>query len=156
MQPFQGNAHATWKKILESNGLFKILFHLAAPQSIWDLSSLIQDQTHAPALGRQCLNHQSTREVPESKFCKPWPLREPVSVWRVPCFPSRALDWFFAWKPFALRIFPLVRIGLRIVYFWTQKFWFLYGSSKLRLKLKKCFLKLLLSSYMLSYIDKRS
>ena len=31
---------------------------------MWDLSSLTRDQTHFPCLGRQILNHWTTRRVP--------------------------------------------------------------------------------------------
>ena len=31
---------------------------------MWDLSSLTRDQTHVPCIGRQILNHWTTREVP--------------------------------------------------------------------------------------------
>ena len=33
---------------------------------MWGLSSLARDQTHAPCIGRQSLNHQTTEDVPES------------------------------------------------------------------------------------------
>ena len=35
-------------------------------QSMWDLSSLTRDQTHIPYIGRQIINHWTTREVPMS------------------------------------------------------------------------------------------
>ena len=31
---------------------------------MWDLSSLMRDQTHVPCNGREILNHWATREVP--------------------------------------------------------------------------------------------
>ena len=31
---------------------------------MWDLSSPTKDQTHIPCIGRQSLNHWTTREVP--------------------------------------------------------------------------------------------
>ena len=34
------------------------------PQGTWDLISLIRDRTPAPCIGRQSLNHWTTREVP--------------------------------------------------------------------------------------------
>ena len=36
----------------------------AAPHGMWDLSSLTRDQTHAPKVEAQSLNHWTTREVP--------------------------------------------------------------------------------------------
>ena len=41
-------------------------FYLAAPglsNSMWDLSSLIRDKTREPCIGRQILNHWTTKEV---------------------------------------------------------------------------------------------
>ena len=35
---------------------------------MWDLSSLTRDQTHVLYIGRQILNHWTTREVPFSSF----------------------------------------------------------------------------------------
>ena len=35
---------------------------------MWDLSSPIRDQTHVPCIGRQILNHWTTREVPLLEF----------------------------------------------------------------------------------------
>ena len=35
-------------------------------QGMWDLSSLMRDQTRTPCIGRQSLNHWITREVPFS------------------------------------------------------------------------------------------
>ena len=40
------------------------------PQSIWDLSSLTRNRTCTPSIGRQSLNHWTTRVVPESFFKK--------------------------------------------------------------------------------------
>ena len=34
-------------------------------RGMWDLSSLIRDQTHTPCSGRRSLNHWTTREVPQ-------------------------------------------------------------------------------------------
>ena len=34
------------------------------PQGMWDLSSPIRDRTRTPCIGRRCLNHRTTREVP--------------------------------------------------------------------------------------------
>ena len=31
---------------------------------MWDFTSLIRDQTHTPCIGKQSLNHWTTREVP--------------------------------------------------------------------------------------------
>ena len=36
------------------------------PWVMWDLSSLTRDQTHVLSIGRQILNHCTTREVPVS------------------------------------------------------------------------------------------
>ena len=35
---------------------------------VWDLSSLTKGQTHIPCIGRQVLNHWTTREVPHFYF----------------------------------------------------------------------------------------
>ena len=35
------------------------------PHGMWDVSFLTRDQTHVPCIGRQILNHWSTREVPK-------------------------------------------------------------------------------------------
>ena len=37
--------------------------------SIWDLSSLTRDWTHAPCIGTWSFNHWTTREVPAFSFC---------------------------------------------------------------------------------------
>ena len=34
------------------------------PRGIWNLSFLLRDRTHIPRIGRQILNHWTTREVP--------------------------------------------------------------------------------------------
>ena len=34
------------------------------PHGIWDLSSPVRDRTSIPCIGRQILNHWTTREVP--------------------------------------------------------------------------------------------
>ena len=43
-----------------------LLFYVLVfwPQGIWDPSSLTRDRTHTPCIGRQRLNHWTTREVP--------------------------------------------------------------------------------------------
>ena len=38
------------------------------PCSMWDLSSLTRIRTHIPCIGRQVLNHLTTREVPSSVY----------------------------------------------------------------------------------------
>ena len=38
------------------------------PQGMWDLSSQSRGRTCTPCLGRQCLNHWTTREVPICLF----------------------------------------------------------------------------------------
>ena len=43
-------------------------FFLAAPHGMWDLSSPTKDQTHIPCIGRQSLNHWTSREIPEDKI----------------------------------------------------------------------------------------
>ena len=43
---------------------------LAAPCSMWDLSSLTGDWTCAPWIWRQCLNHWTAREVPVLCFLR--------------------------------------------------------------------------------------
>ena len=43
-------------------GLHKLL------PGVWSLSSLTKDQTHTSSIGRQILNHWSTREIPEHIF----------------------------------------------------------------------------------------
>ena len=35
------------------------------PHGMWDVSFLTRDQTHVPCIGRQILNHWTTREVPK-------------------------------------------------------------------------------------------
>ena len=47
--------------------LFHILFFYW-PWGMWELSSLTRDQTHTPCIGKQNLNHWTTREVPQ------WPV----------------------------------------------------------------------------------
>ena len=48
-------------------------FFLAAPSCLWDLSSLSRNQTQAPAVEAQSLNHWTTREVPPMPlFQAPW------------------------------------------------------------------------------------
>ena len=44
--------------------LFNCFLFLATPCGMWDLSSLTRLQTHIPCVGRQSLNHWTTREVP--------------------------------------------------------------------------------------------
>ena len=44
--------------------LFLLYVLIFWPQGIWDLSSLTRDQTRAPYIERQSLNHRTTREVP--------------------------------------------------------------------------------------------
>ena len=46
--------------------LFCVLFFLAT--STWDLSFPTRDGAHTPCIGRQSLNHCTTREVPQRKF----------------------------------------------------------------------------------------
>ena len=38
--------------------------NVATLQGTWDLSSLTRDQIHIPCIGRQGLNHSTTREIP--------------------------------------------------------------------------------------------
>ena len=38
------------------------------PRGIGDLNSLIKDQTHIPCIGRQSLNHWTTKEVPKISY----------------------------------------------------------------------------------------
>ena len=40
------------------------------PSGLWDLSSPNRDQTHIPCIGRQILNHWTTREVPSMRTFK--------------------------------------------------------------------------------------
>ena len=40
------------------------------PHGMWDLSSPTRDQIHVPCIGRQILNHWTTREVPPLFFKK--------------------------------------------------------------------------------------
>ena len=47
------------------------------PQVLWDLSSQIRDQTCTPSIGRQSLNHWTTRDILWNMFFKlqnPWVL----------------------------------------------------------------------------------
>ena len=39
-------------------------------QGMWDLSSLARDRTRSPCIGRQSLNHWTTREVPHFAISK--------------------------------------------------------------------------------------
>ena len=51
--------------------VFCCLFDLVLvswPQGMWDLSSQTRGRTCTPCLGRQCLNHWTTREVPICLF----------------------------------------------------------------------------------------
>ena len=43
-----------------------LLFYVLVfwPRGMWGLTSLTRDQTHTPFIGRQSLNHWTTREVP--------------------------------------------------------------------------------------------
>ena len=45
-----------------------VLFYVLVswPRSVWDLSSLVRDWTRTPCIGRQSLNHWTTREFPPS------------------------------------------------------------------------------------------
>ena len=43
---------------------FIAVHRLSCSTGMWDLSSLTRDQTHFPCLGRQILNHWTTRRVP--------------------------------------------------------------------------------------------
>ena len=43
---------------------FCFMFLFLWPRGMWDLSSLTRDRTHSPLIGRQNLNHWTTREVP--------------------------------------------------------------------------------------------
>ena len=47
---------------------FCFIFWFLWPRGMWDLSSLTRDPTHTPCIGRQSLNHWTTREVPVC-FC---------------------------------------------------------------------------------------
>ena len=47
---------------------FLNFYFVATPHSMWNLSSLTRDQTHAPALKAQSLNHGTAREVPKYGF----------------------------------------------------------------------------------------
>ena len=38
------------------------------PQGMWDLSSLVRDQTGTPCIGKQSLNQWTVREDPELRF----------------------------------------------------------------------------------------
>ena len=41
---------------------------LSCPRGTWDLTSLTRDQTGVPCIGRQSLNHWTSREVPTGDF----------------------------------------------------------------------------------------
>ena len=50
---------------------FLIFFYfLATLYGMWDLSSPTRDGTQAPCIGRQILNHWTTREVPGNVLLK--------------------------------------------------------------------------------------
>ena len=54
-------------EVIHSTDVFFSLFFLAEPHGLWDLSSLIRDQTRAPctlAVEAWSLNHWTAREVP--------------------------------------------------------------------------------------------
>ena len=44
------------------------LFFFFLPQSMWDLSFPIKDQTHGPCLGSTVLTTKSDREIPGKYF----------------------------------------------------------------------------------------
>ena len=53
---------------LEFSFVFNIYLFMAVSDfcwSTWDLCSLIRDRTHLLCVGRQILNHWTTREVPD-------------------------------------------------------------------------------------------
>ena len=61
--------------------MFMFTYILATSCGLWDLSSSTTDQTHAPAVGTQSLNHWTPREVPASVYLdgtetKCWNLRK--------------------------------------------------------------------------------
>ena len=49
-----------------------LLFYVLVfwPQGMWDLSSPTRDRACTPCIGRQSLNHQTAREIPEYIFLK--------------------------------------------------------------------------------------
>ena len=61
--------------------LYVLFFWL---QGMWDLGSLSRDRTCTPCVGRQCLNHWTTREIPwlvleekeDDKWSDHWKTRE--------------------------------------------------------------------------------
>ena len=50
--------------IVVTGGLSSCDPQVLLPCSMWDLSSLTRDQTRVPYIGRQSLDHQTTREIP--------------------------------------------------------------------------------------------
>ena len=51
------------------------------PWGMWDLSFLIRDQIGTPCIGRQGLNHQTTRDVPDTVFLS-WQTRSHMIISR--------------------------------------------------------------------------
>ena len=62
----------TWYLLLRHMGFSLVVVHglsscgvpAQLPCNMWDLSSLTRDRTRIPCIGRQILNHWTTREVP--------------------------------------------------------------------------------------------
>jgi len=93
--------------------------------SIWDLSSLTRDWTHAPCIGSWSFNHWTTREVPAFSFCSCTRWRQEVeTVWVSPLSKhekwdpgprSKGWPWTRAWAHLAQEwhgkaiIFPVLK-----------------------------------------------
>ena len=52
--------------IIKKNTIY--YYYFATPCSMWDFSSVTRDQTHAPVMEAQNLNHWTAREVPKLLF----------------------------------------------------------------------------------------
>ena len=73
----------------ESNLLFSAHGHWSARaqplHSMWDLSLLTRDRTHAPRIATRILNHRTTREVPSSFIYWLSPLSRKSDPWGQGC-----------------------------------------------------------------------
>ena len=53
------------------------------PRATWDFNSLNRDQIHIPCIGRQSLNHWTTREVPPGWLSVQYKLWKNFFYWRL-------------------------------------------------------------------------
>ena len=86
-----------FKSFLNLNSL-QYCFHFILvfwPWGICDLGSPTRDQTHTPCIGRQSLNHWTTREVPLGSL-----LQTPQSL-------GESCDCYLCWPPAYLTVCPV-------------------------------------------------